>query len=61
MKAAIGDEQLLVGGDIVLSVAGIAVADDDAVFDRMQRALAGPGAVEGTVLRAGKLTTLKTR
>jgi serine protease Do len=60
VRAAIGDEQLLVGGDIVLSVAGIAVADDDAVFDRMQRALAGPGAVEVTVLRAGKIATLKT-
>ena len=60
VRAAIGDEQLLVGGDIVLAVAGIVVADDDAVFDRMQRALAGPGAVEVTVLRGGKIATLKT-
>ena len=61
VQAAIGDEQLLIGGDIVLSVAGIAVADDDAVFDRMQRALAGSGAVEVTVLRAGTVITLRTR
>jgi len=61
MRVTIGDELLLAGGDIVLSVAGIVVADDDAVFDRMQRALAGPGAVEVTVLRAGRVATLKTR
>ena len=61
MRVAIGDERLLAGGDIVLSVAGIVVADDDAVFDRMQRALAGPGAVDVTVLRAGKVVMLKSR
>ena len=61
LPVMIGDELLLVGGDIVLSVAGIVVTDDDAVFDRMQRALAGPGAVEVTVLRAGRVATLKTR
>ena len=61
MRVTIGDEHLLAGGDIVLSVAGIVVADDDAVFDRMQRALAGPDAVEVTVLRAGRVATLKTR
>jgi S1-C subfamily serine protease len=60
VRAAIGDDLLLVGGDIVLSVAGIAVADDGAVLDRMQRAL-GQGAVDITVLRAGKVVTLKTR
>jgi serine protease Do len=61
MQVKIGDELLLAGGDIVLSVAGIVVADDDAVLDRIQRALAGPGAVDVTVLRAGKVATLRTR
>jgi serine protease Do len=61
VRAAIGDEELLVGGDIVLSVAGIAVADDGAVFDHMQRALADSGSVEVTVLRVGTVITLRTR
>jgi len=61
MRVKVDDELLLAGGDVVLSVAGVVVADDDAVLDRIQRALAGPGAVELTVLRAGKVATLRTR
>jgi S1-C subfamily serine protease len=64
MRATIAGEPLLVGGDIVLAVAGIAVADDDAVFDRIQGVLSRvrPGDTVGvTVLRAGKIVALTTR
>ena len=36
MRVKVGDELLLAGGDIVLSVAGVVVADDDAVLDRVR-------------------------
>jgi S1-C subfamily serine protease len=64
VRATIADEPLLVGGDIVLTVAGNAIANDDAVFDRIQSVLSRvrPGDTVGvTVLRAGKVVALTAR
>jgi serine protease Do len=61
VPAAVAGEPLLVGGDIVLEVAGITVADDNAVFDRIQAALGRfrPGDTVGvTVLRGGRTVAL---
>jgi serine protease Do len=64
VRATIADEPLLVGGDIVLTVAGVTIANDGAVFDRIQRVLSRvqPGDTVGvTVLRAGKVIALTGR
>ncbi|HVE79575.1 MAG TPA: trypsin-like peptidase domain-containing protein [Gemmatimonadaceae bacterium] len=64
VRATIAGEPLLIGGDIILTVAGVAVADDAAVFDRIQDTLSRtpPGqTLAVTVLRAGKVVTLTTR
>ncbi len=60
-RATIGPEQLLVGGDIILDVAGITVTPDAASFDSMQNVLSRlrPGdSVSAKVLRGGKVVRL---
>lgn len=62
-RAAIGTEQLLVGGDIILEVAGIPILPNDASLDRIQDALARlrPGEiVTAKVLRGGSVVTLSS-
>jgi serine protease Do len=62
-RATIGDQQLLVGGDIILSVAGIEVKPRGASLDEMRRFLGKlpPGdSVTARVLRAGKVVSLST-
>lgn len=60
-RAVIGTEQLLVGGDIILEVAGIPILPNDASLDGIQDALARlrPGeAITAVVLRGGARVTL---
>jgi S1-C subfamily serine protease len=60
-RATIGEEELLVGGDIILSVAGIEVSPDGASLDEMRRVLGRvrPGdSVTARVLRGGKVVLL---
>jgi serine protease Do len=59
--AKIGTEELLVGGDIILDVAGIAVTPNGASYDQMQDMLSRlqPGdSVTAKVLRGGKIVRL---
>jgi S1-C subfamily serine protease len=60
-RATIGTDQLLVGGDIILDVAGIAVTPNGESFDQMQGVLGRlrPGdSVTARVLRGGKVVPL---
>lgn len=60
-RATIGGEQLVVGGDIILEVADIAVAPDGASLDQVQAALRRlrPGdSITARVLRGGKVVPL---
>jgi serine protease Do len=60
-RATIGTDHLLVGGDILLDVAGIEVAPNGASFDRMQGVLGKlrPGdSVTARVLRGGRVVPL---
>jgi serine protease Do len=64
LQATIAGAPLLVGGDIVLTVAGITIAKDGAVFDRIRQALGRvqPRDTVGvTVLRDGKVVALTAR
>ena len=58
---AIGDERLLIGGDVILAVEGIEFAEPDA-YERVRRRLsevrASGGAMSLTVMRDGVLTKL---
>jgi serine protease Do len=60
-RATIGTDELLVGGDIILDVAGIAVTPNGASLDQMQSLLSKlrPGdSVTARVLRGGKVVPL---
>ncbi len=60
-RATIGTEELLVGGDIILDVAGIAVTPDGASIDQIQSVLSKlePGdSVTAKVLRGGNVVPL---
>jgi len=61
MSVAIGDEQLLIGGDLIIAVDGIALAEPDA-YERVRRRLlevgASGGAMQLSLVRDGVLTKL---
>jgi serine protease Do len=60
-RATIGEEQLLVGGDIILSVAGVEITPKGASLDEMRSVLSKmrPGdSVTARVLRGGKVVLL---
>jgi serine protease Do len=59
-RATIGDDDILVGGDIILSVMGISVADPAALGLIRQKLaeLEANSPVQVTVLRGGKVVTL---
>lgn len=60
-RATIGNEQLIVGGDIILEVSGITVTPDGAWFEQIQALLTKlrPGEiVTAKVLRGGKIVPL---
>ena len=58
---AIGDEQLLIGGDVIIAVDGIALGDGDA-YERVRRRLMGArtsgGVIRLSVMRDGALVEL---
>jgi S1-C subfamily serine protease len=61
IRAKIGSDQLLVGGDIVLGVAGIAIAPDGASLEQIQGYLSKLRAgdtIAVSVLRGGKVVQL---
>jgi S1-C subfamily serine protease len=61
LRASIGSETLVVGGDIVLGVAGIAIAPQGASFEQIQGYLGGLRAGDSlvvSVLRGGKVVRL---
>ncbi|HET9387343.1 MAG TPA: trypsin-like peptidase domain-containing protein [Gemmatimonadales bacterium] len=61
IRARIGGDEMLVGGDIVLNVGGIAIAPDGASLDRIVNhlsALKAGDSLKVTVLRAGRVTRL---
>jgi S1-C subfamily serine protease len=62
MRAAIGDEELIVGGDIILAIQGIPLTQpSDLVTARQKLAEMHPGdQATVTVLRGGKTLTLTT-
>jgi len=58
--AVIGDEPLILGGDVILEVMGVVVGEEGA-YQRIREAigrLAGGGTVQVKVLRAGKIVDL---
>jgi S1-C subfamily serine protease len=62
MRATIGDEDLIVGGDIILEVLGIRLSEPNsevAIRDRLTSLPPGDP-VTATILRAGKLVTLSS-
>lgn len=64
VPATIDGEPLVVGGDVVLAVAGITITTEDATFDRIQDLLGRmrPGDTVGvTVLRGGRVVMLTGR
>jgi S1-C subfamily serine protease len=61
MRATVGEEELIVGGDIILDVGGIEIAPGGASIDRTQAMLVKlrPGdSVTARVLRGGKVVPL---
>jgi len=61
LRAKIGDEDLLVGGDVVLSVGGIAIAPNGGSLEQIQNhlsALRAGDSITVSVLRAGKVVRL---
>lgn len=61
IEAVIGDEELITGGDVILSIAAVRVEDRPDALDRVHAAVSSlrPGAeYRITVLRAGKLVEL---
>lgn len=60
-SVAIGDEQLLIGGDVIIAVDGIALAEPDA-YERVRRrlsdVLASGGVMRLSLMRDGVLTNL---
>jgi serine protease Do len=61
LQVKIGDQELILGGDIVLEVGGIPVSENSAAEDRAEgylRALPLGAPIEVRVLRAGKVLTL---
>src|SRR5437667_5757313 len=64
LRIAIGGQELLAGGDIILELGGVAVSAESASFDRMYGYLTSlkPGdLVSVRVLRDGKIITLSGR
>ena len=63
-RATIERQELLVGGDVILSVAGVVISADGSAFDRMRTAIGAmrPGdAVVVRVLRGGQVVALSIR
>lgn len=64
IPAKIGDEELLVGGDIIVEVLGIKIDLEGGGYERIQEALRrlGPGdLIQVTVMREGRLEQLAAR
>ena len=62
MRATIGEDDLIVGGDIILAIQGISLAEPSGLVTVRQKLTElHPGdPAEVTVLRGGKTITLKT-
>ena len=62
-RASIGDEDLVVGGDIILSILGTSLAEPNSLATVRQKITAlGPNElVSVVVLRGGKAVTLTTQ
>jgi S1-C subfamily serine protease len=61
VRAKIGEGELLVGGDVILEVAGIAITPNGGSFEQIQTYLSGLKAGDSlkvNVLRGGKVVRL---
>jgi S1-C subfamily serine protease len=62
-RASIGDEEIIVGGDIILSILGVSFAEPNSLGTIRQKitGLNATDQVAVVVLRGGKLVTLTTQ
>jgi serine protease Do len=63
-SAKVGDQQMVLGGDIILSVNGICVGEKEHAVEQIDRSLGwakAGGSIQMTVLRAGKIVKLQEK